>query len=66
MKILSDKSYRDLVDSRHRALARARKAEIDLQQLILDAGLRGFEVVLRPEVPAVPARLTMKPFTPKR
>jgi hypothetical protein len=60
MRILSEKSYRRLIE-RNRVLAsRCQSVERSYQELVLLLGLKGFTVDLKPEVPAKPAALFLK------
>lgn len=60
IKILSSSSYDGMRERLERQQKRIRALENSYQQLVLQCGLHGFEVIIKPEVPAQPARVVLK------
>lgn len=70
MKLLSEKSYRRLIalESENTGLKeklrlrffRIRELEQSYQTLVLNVGMKGFAVEIKPEVPAKPATLVLR------
>jgi hypothetical protein len=63
MKLISDTTYERLIRRADRADELEQKLErlrVRHQQVILEAGLQGFTVEVKPEVPAQPARMVLR------